>query len=440
MNPPQVKRLRKLAGRSLPALAAGLALAFLSTLPALASQSPPVRNGLAAAARAAATSACPPRTQWSGITVRCMRVRRLTVSQLSPADRALMHAALAEIASGSPGHLRIPALPLRRPAAAAPIIPPAQCVFIPGVLVNPDRFTACLDTLWQVTDLLIIDGVPHPMGTFDMNDLQWASFSGTSASWTHGMLMMALTGTGSLLGGFEAELYSGCFLAQGICTAVSLTSPDPQTVTILPRGTYAFGWSEFDQGPSSLTTGASNNLSPFMGVQFLNTAPDGATAPFFDHVRAGRCDTIARTTDGCVNQNFTPTVTYSGVTHPLVAPVAQHIFTAEHTLAVNWGVPPGHFANDQPLTRDMNPADIRLNNLVACRGVTLAPGQNCDEYPLATTHEGAAFQNAFSALAVPASANSSQGGTTRAFYRNNRVIDGDPFYVLAILANGTRSW
>jgi Deoxyribonuclease NucA/NucB len=440
MNPTQVKRLSRLAGRSLSALAAGLALAFLTTLPALASQSPPARNGLAAAVRAATTSTCPPRTHWSGITVRCVRVRRLTVGQLSPADRALMHEALAEIASGSPGHLRIPALPLRRPAAAAPVIPPAQCVFVPGALVDPDRFTACVDSLWQFTDLQITDGVPHVIGTFDMNDLQWASFSGTSGSWTHGMLTMALTGTGSLLGGFEAELYSGCFLAQGICAAVSLTSPDPQTVTILPRGTYAFGWSEFDRGPSSLTTGAANNLSTVLGVQFLNTAPDGATAPFFDNLRAGRCDTIARRTDGCVNQNFTPTLTYSGVTHPLVAPVAQHIFTAEHTLAVNWGVPPGHFANDQPLTRDMNPADIRLNNIAACQGVTVPPGDSCDEYPLATTHQGAAFQNAFSAVPVPSRANNSQGGTTRAFYASNRVIDGDPFYVLAILANGTPSW
>lgn len=440
MNPSQVKQLRRLAGRFLSVLAAGLALAFLSTLPAFASQSPPARNGLAATVRAAETSSCPPQIHSSGTAVRCMRVRRLSAGQLSPAERALMHEALAEIASESPGHLRIPALPLHRPAAAATIIPPAQCVFSPNTLVNRDRFTACVDTLWQLQDIEIIDGVPHVRGTFDMNDLQWASFSGTSGSWTHGMLTMALTGTGSLLGGFEAELYSGCFLAQGICSAVSLTNPDPQTVTIVPKGTYAFGWSEFDRGPSSLTTGASNDLSTVLGVQFLNTAPDGATAPFFDNVRAGRCDTIAKATDGCVNQNFTPTMTYSAITHKLVAPVAQHVFTAEQTLAVNWGVPPGHFANDQPLTRDMNPADIRLNRRAACRGVTVPPGNQCDEYPLATTHQGASFQNAFSAVAVPASANSSQGGITRAFYASNRVIDGDPFYVLAILANGTRSW
>jgi len=65
---------------------------------------------------------------------------------------------------------------------------------------------------------------------------------------------------------------------------------------------------------------------------------------------------------------------------------------------------------------------------------------SCDEYPLASTHQGAAFNSDFSAVTVPPAANNSQGGLTRAFYRANRVIDGDPFYVRAILPDGTPSW
>lgn len=422
----QVKRLRRLAGPSLPAMAAVLALAFVTAPGASASQSPPTRNGLAAAVRAAALSTCPSRPHSSGTTVRCAQVRRVPVSQLTAGDRALLPKALAEIVSRSHSDPRNPAA----------ITPPAQCAFSLGTLFSPDRFTACEETAWQFQNIEITDGVPTIIGTFDVTDMQWVSFSGTSGSWTHGMIMVSMGGTGTLLGGFESELYSGCFLAQGVCVATSLTSPDPQTVTIVPFDLYTFSWVETDRGHSSITTGASNNLSAFLGVDFINTAPDGSSAFFFDNVKTGRCDTIATKTDRCVNQNFTPTLTYSAKTNPKVGPVAQHVLTAEQTLAVNWGVPPGHFADPQPLTRDMNPADIRLNRLTACRGVP----PSCDEYPLATTHQGAAFQNAFSAVPVPGSANSSQGGITKAFYASNRVIDGDPFYVLAILANGTRSW
>jgi hypothetical protein len=92
------------------------------------------------------------------------------------------------------------------------------------------------------------------------------------------------------------------------------------------------------------------------------------------------------------------------------------------------------------LTRDTSAADRRLNNAAACRTVHLAAGQNCDEFPLATIFQGASFQKVFSAVAVTAAANSSQGGTTKAFYARNRLVNHDPFHVLAILANGSRSW
>lgn len=85
-------------------------------------------------------------------------------------------------------------------------------------------------------------------------------------------------------------------------------------------------------------------------------------------------------------------------------------------------------------------ADINANRAAACRGLTVPTGDSCDEFPLASTYEGAAFQSDFSAVPVPASANSSQGGLTGAFYTSNRVVDGDAFYVRAILPDGTASW
>lgn len=58
---------------------------------------------------------------------------------------------------------------------------------------------------------------------------------------------------------------------------------------------------------------------------------------------------------------------------------------------------------------------------------------SCDEYPFATTLEGAAKTpppNSGSVW-VPKSENDSQGGTLSAFYAAERVLDGDKFYVSA---------
>jgi len=128
-----------------------------------------------------------------------------------------------------------------------------------------------------------------------------------------------------------------------------------------------------------------------------------------------------------------------------VAPVAQHIYTAQSGVAsgglsIAWGVPSNFNSTRKPLNRDMNQSDINANRNAACAGVPIPTGDSCDEFPLASTYQGAAFQSVYSAVAVPSSANNSQGGLTSAFYTSNRVNDDDPFYVDAVLPNGTYSW
>jgi hypothetical protein len=75
-----------------------------------------------------------------------------------------------------------------------------------------------------------------------------------------------------------------------------------------------------------------------------------------------------------------------------------------------------------------------------CGNATVPPGDSCDEFPLASTHQGAAFNTDYSIAIVPSSANSSQGGIMSNFYSSNRVIDGDLFLVKAILPSGAASW
>ncbi|WP_405419221.1 ricin-type beta-trefoil lectin domain protein [Streptomyces erythrochromogenes] len=66
----------------------------------------------------------------------------------------------------------------------------------------------------------------------------------------------------------------------------------------------------------------------------------------------------------------------------------------------------------------------------ACRKMTKGnPSYQCDEFPFASTKEGAGSGENFSVRYVPASANLSAGGKLSAWYADDRILDGDKFQV-----------
>lgn len=441
-------RTRKLA--LAVAAAASLALAVPGTaLAATGTGTAP--EGLTSAVTAAsptstipsfnqAKATCQHVASGSGVTARCTQTQRLPLKDLSPAQRTERNKDMTQIRSH----------PLRPSTSAQlAVTEPAQCEFSSTEFAqtgisHPDRFTSCSDNLWVATNWEVTSTPPFVIlqGIFFWEDQQWESYSASSPDWTHGMITLGYNGgrAGNLSAGVSGDMYSGCFLAQGICGATSLGVPDPQPVSIAPGGRYSFEWAEFDTGASSTGVGAENILDDYLGVNWDISNTAQPTFAQDTGSLAGRCDSQATATDGCVDEAYTPIVVYDATINPLVGPVAQHIFTAQSTLSVAWGVPSYIKSNGRVLDRDTNPADMTANNRAACASVVLLPGQNCDEFPLASTFQGAAFQPVFSAVAVPASANSSQGGITSTFYSGNRVLDDDPFYVLAILANGSVSW
>jgi hypothetical protein len=147
-----------------------------------------------------------------------------------------------------------------------------------------------------------------------------------------------------------------------------------------------------------------------------------------------------------VDPEFTPTLTYSSLTNPLVGPVAQHIYDAQRSLSTHPGVPgsgAGTSGAGVPLTRLADDGVAAQNRAVACPNGTYAAPDTCDEYPLAHSYEGASTNpvpGQWSRAPVPEEANSSQGGLTRAFFADNRVLDRDAFWVNVVLPDGTTSW
>ncbi|MGH3171494.1 MAG: NucA/NucB deoxyribonuclease domain-containing protein, partial [Trebonia sp.] len=384
------------------------------------------------------TAKCETVKTTAGPSTRCTQVTRLPLKDLTTAQRAERNRMMTELGKRQQQRASTAGSPAAIPA------PPADCDFS-GIefdltaTLHPNRFLSCSDSVLTLT-VIQITPFPEILGNFFWEDQQWATLSSKSLTWIHGLQVLGYSelAFGDLADGISGTMFSNCFPVTSNCTETSLGLPDPQSVTVIPGGTYNFGWDETDTGPASTMAGQIDTLNADLGVVWL-TISGGQSTEFDDTgTLAVRCDTVAiRTKGGCVDQAFRPTLTYSSLTNPLVAPVAQHIYDDQNGgLVTAWGVPPSVNSNGAALTRDMNPADIAANRATACAGVP----PSCDEYPMASTHQGAAFNSDFSAVTVPGTANSSQGGLTRAFYRGNRVIDGDPFYVLAILPNGTPSW
>jgi hypothetical protein len=376
----------------------------------------------------------------AGPSTRCTQVTRLPLKDLTAAQRAERRRMMTGL--GKRQRQRSSA------AASAAVIPapPADCDFS-GIefdltaTLHPNRFLSCADSVLTLFDIQTAPTF-ELLGVFSWEDQQWATLSPRSLTWTHGLQVLGYSDAfGDLADGISGALFSNCLPVTSNCTETSLGLPDPQSVTVAPGGTYNFGWDETDTGAASTGAGQEDILNAVLGVVWLTTGGDQSE---FDDTGtlAVRCDSIVRAAAaGCVDQAFTPTLTYNSVTKPRVGPVAQHIYDAQNGgLVTAWGVPSSVRSNGAVLTRDMNPADIKANRAAACGGVRAPRGDSCDEYPLATTHQGAAFNSDYSTAIVPVSANRSQGGLTRAFYRSNRVLDPDPFYVLAILRNGTPSW
>jgi hypothetical protein len=169
-----------------------------------------------------------------------------------------------------------------------------------------------------------------------------------------------------------------------------------------------------------------------------------------------RCDnalTVAGSTPGCVIPHFPPTMFYSlGGPYP---ELAHHIGVAQES-----GLPGA--AGRTPLHRLVNPSLQNSNREAACptNGYPRPVGKSCDEYPFASTREGAFTARTnpnqplpartfgfclipeppgtgpvgYSVCMINDSQNTNGGSALGRFFGNlvttgERVLEGDAFYV-----------
>ena len=133
-------------------------------------------------------------------------------------------------------------------------------------------------------------------------------------------------------------------------------------------------------------------------------------------------------TGGCVYPQVFPTYTIS-TTGPYDQ-VAWHIAWAQNNLKNHWGWR-GH---GPALSRTVNKTLIDANRDTACpKSIPRPAGKSCDEYPFASTNQGAFKNPDFSCHMVPEAQNRNEGRYRQSWYNSVRLFQGDKFWVKVTL-------
>ncbi|NUK24040.1 NucA/NucB deoxyribonuclease domain-containing protein [Streptomyces lunaelactis] len=177
-------------------------------------------------------------------------------------------------------------------------------------------------------------------------------------------------------------------------------------------------------------------------------SPRGETPWSLGPAIGGRHDSAAYLaqygTQGAIFWGVMPSFYYSRLDASVKA-VAEHVFDALHAPQLTYpqktdkDIPGNIWSGDQPIHRNFPgfnaaSADVAAKNRSAkdraCAGLASKPGQQCDEFPFASTKEGAGKGDGnFSVRYVPQPDNSTAGARLSAWYGQDRILDGDAYAI-----------
>ena len=231
----------------------------------------------------------------------------------------------------------------------------------------------------------------------------------------------------------------------GVSGSASCGGACVRKTSSFPKQTASTGhWfgGESSHGTTVTQKGQKGNGASTWNLLFqpADTSITPATASYTS--RKVRCDKAVPglTTLGCIRPGYTPTITYFASAYP---DVARHIKAAQGS-----GLP-GGYASGTPLTR-LTGAKIKKNRKRACpSSLTRPAGKTCDEYPFASSNQGAVTggggPRTFGWCSVPGASHSGPTGYSRCminstqnsgagsdlgtFLKANRIISGDKYWV-----------
>ena len=143
-----------------------------------------------------------------------------------------------------------------------------------------------------------------------------------------------------------------------------------------------------------------------------------------------RCDSQAifrPTKGGCVYLNATENILEISASDHSVTEAAKFIKEAQKKIHNHAGL----FRVGRALTRLTDRSLTRRNRRVACKGLRVRKSQSCDEYPFASTYQGAAMvpRVDFDSRAVNDAQNKKVGTYLSIFLLHLRIASKDSYYV-----------
>ncbi|MEV5432703.1 NucA/NucB deoxyribonuclease domain-containing protein [Streptomyces sp. NPDC052701] len=240
-----------------------------------------------------------------------------------------------------------------------------------------------------------------------------------SKTWAYQVRLLESSRWGRAVNGTKASGSASCV---GKCKVTNKSFP-AQTISksAEPYGQFFMDTTINTTASKQRGTGRSVASWTFSNPEWV--APSEPTKHSTVDVRCDNALPGAPRQVGCVNLQAVPVISYS-LTGPWPE-VAQHIKDAQAT-----GLP-GKYGTTNYLTRLTDSKKIKENREKACpQSLQRPPGKSCDEYPFASTWQGAKHGNGkFSRRMVNAKQNTDAGKALKGFYTYSRVLEGDRFLV-----------
>ncbi|MEU4490193.1 NucA/NucB deoxyribonuclease domain-containing protein [Streptomyces purpurascens] len=361
------------------------------------------------------------------------------LSQLeAPADTSASESAVlagAPDASEAESQTSVPEAPDETPSSAAPAAEPADAAAAarPKPWKEPKWcIDAGVDSTWYIERLRScgvwrsgVDAIDvrtgRKVGGISYLVVGYSFSARDSKRWAYQVRLLETKRWGRGVNGTKATGSASC---TGKCKVVNKSFPT-QTIskTAEPYGQFFMDTTINTAASKQRGTGRSQASWTFSNPEWA--APSEPTKLVTVDVRCDNALPGASSQVGCVTLQAVPVISYS-LTGPWPE-VAKHINDAQAT-----GLP-GKYGSTDYLTRLTDRKKIRENRGKACPSASTLPrppGKSCDEYPFASTWQGAKYGNGeFSRRMVNAKQNTDAGKALKGFYTYSRVLEGDRFLV-----------
>jgi hypothetical protein len=306
----------------------------------------------------------------------------------------------------------------------APEILPEWCSSRPQNTYWFYRYEAC--HIWQIFYTLLEVPSGAVLGTANILLTERIYLEQKQRIWRNDVQMNMYRADNAALSGVSVDVDYFCDTIQW-CRILSEVPPAsgfvPLTLNSPLQGSWYLG---MDPHPTN------SNVYTHQGINVFFRHVLSATTDVVESYPSPliRCDnqfTSINMPSGCVFYEHEPFFELS-LSDPAVDESARHIQTAQNDLSEHWGA---YYLQGLPLSRLTDQTKITRNGRVACaKFVLTGPTDSCDEYPFRSTYQGAwYYPDSFSVAHVNIDDNRTTGARLNAFYIENRMLDGDEFWV-----------